>query len=152
MMLKQMKKNNLITTLALAMFTVYIVSGCKKIEDPLIIDEPITFILPDTNRISAKPGDDIPLTIQLTTDKAIDSFACQYQIDTTNHGFDPTVDIANDYFKVGFRDSMNLIVWDGVYHMPSDTFLDEGDVVRLVYTLEARQDIFYQKILRIDVK
>ena len=44
------------------------------------IEEPITFIRPDTNWVKLKRGDTLQYEVRYTTDRRIDSTTCKYNI------------------------------------------------------------------------
>lgn len=129
------------------------VASCKKDDPPTPITEPMTFVTPDTNRIRAQPLEVINLELQLTTDRIIDTLRGGFHIDTTNSNFDAAVDPTTSFLTTGFGpDSNNIETWTGTYTLPHDTIVGNGDVIRLLFTMEARNNLTYQKILRIDVR
>ena len=132
----------------------YFSNSCKKDTFPYDgINEPISFWWPDTNWIKLKEGDTIKPTIKLTTDRPIDSFTCMYNVSSKYHIFDPNVDLLEEvYTKRFYPDTNNLQTVEEVFQVPTDTNIVKTDVVRLVYTMYARNNLKYQKILRIDIK
>lgn len=132
----------------------YFSNSCQKETFPSDgINEPISFWWPDTNWIRLKEGDTIKPTIKLTTDRPIDSFTCMYNVSTKYHIFDPNVDLLEEvYTKRFYPDTNNLQTVEELFQIPNDTTVNKTDVVRLVYTMYARNNLKYQKILRIDIK
>lgn len=140
--------------LLLGLTVIYFSNSCKKDTFPSDgVNEPITFWWPDTNWISLKKGDTIKPTIKLTTDRPIDSFTCMSNVSSKFHVFDPTVDLLDEvYVKRFYPDTNNLQTVEEIFQVPNDTDIVKTNVLRLVYTMYARDNISYQKILRIDIK
>lgn len=132
----------------------YFSSSCKKDSFPFDgVNEPISFWWPDTNWVRLKKGDTLKTTIRLTTDRPIDSFTCMYSVSSQYHVFDPAVDpMVELYTKRFYPDTNNLQTVEEVFQIPNDTTVNKNDAIRLVYTMYARSNLRYQKILRIDVK
>lgn len=142
------------SVLILGISLVYFSNSCKKDTFPYDgVNEPISFWWPDTNWIKLREGDTITPTIRLTTDRPIDSFSCMYNVSSKYHVFDPAVDLMSEvYTKRFYPDTNNLQTVEEPFQIPNDTTIVKTDVVRLVYTMYARNNLSYQKILRIDIK
>lgn len=123
--------------------------GCKKSESTTYYGEPIAFVTPDTNWISATAGSTIPLTIALGVDKPIDSLEISYNVDSTNSGFnygDPTA----KYYTTKYTDKKNTQTFDGSFILPANA--TKNRVVRIVFDLYAQNNLRRYKVLRVDVK
>lgn len=149
--MKRMKKSYFfVLGLLLILFTSFL-NSCKKEDEETPIYEPIHFITPDTNWFSATQGEVIPLEIRLTTDRPIDTFFANYNIDSLHQGFDYLNDTSVNIISYSWSDSNNVQTYTGEFTVPSDTTLEKGDVVRLWFRMQA-EDLTYDKILRIDLK
>ena len=127
-----------------------LISACDDDTPPPIdVDEPITFVQPDTTVISAFAGDPVTYELLLVTDRAIDSLIGEVHVDSTGMNYNPATDTTTSFLRTGFADSSNIQEYTGVYQVPG--FVESFDVVRLIYTMNAGERT-YQKTLRINIK
>jgi hypothetical protein len=151
-----MKKNKAIVYLAAIIMVAmggFYLSACKKPTPSDGIKEPITFMIPDTNWIEKRMTDSIPIKVQFTTDRPIDSIAIYGNLDTLHYGFEPTVDpkflIVSKAF---YPDTNNIQVYEKTLTIPAVGSFGQGDVERLLFTMYARGNLTYSKIMRVDIK
>jgi hypothetical protein len=136
-------------------FVIFIfVYSCKKDTFPSDgINEPITFITPDTNWVKLKRGDVLQYKVRYTTDRRIDSTTCRYNISTKNHVFDATTDTVLPLYSIHYYpDTLNIQTDSASYKVPSDGTVNQTDVIRLIFDMYVKNGIHYQKTLRIDVR
>ena len=129
-------------------------TGCKKDTFPTDgIEEPITFIRPDTNWVKLKRGDTLQYEVRYTTDRRIDSTTCKYNISTKYHLFDATMDPVTQLYSFQYYPDTNNIQTDiTTFRVPNDSTINQTDVVRLIFDMYAKDGLHYQKTMRIDVK
>ncbi len=137
------------------LYLVFIVAtGCKKDTFPTDgITEPITFTTPDTNWINMKRGDMLTYNVRYTTDRRIDSTTCRYNLSTKYHVFDESVDPITQLYSIAYYpDTMNIQNDSATFTVPSDSTIQQTDVIRLIFDMYVKDGIHYQKTLRIDVR
>jgi hypothetical protein len=151
-----MKKNKAFVFLAAILMVVagsIYLSACKKTSTPDGIKEPITFMVPDTNWIEKKLSDSLPIKVQFTTDRPIDSIAIFANLDSLHYGFDPSADPKYLIVKKAFYpDTNNIQVYQSTLSIPAAGSFGQGDVARLIFTMYARGNLSYSKVMRIDIK
>ena len=130
------------------------VAGCKKDTFPSDgINEPITFIEPDTNWVKIKRGDVLTYKVRYTTDRRIDSITCKYNISTKNHVFNESVDPVYPLYSIHYYpDTLNIQTDSSTFKVPNDSTVNQTDVIRLLFVMYVKDNIQYQKTLRIDVR
>jgi hypothetical protein len=147
-----MRKFIAIASLAAVAALFFVLQSCKKDKFD-IVNEPITFVKPDTTRIRAKPGAVVPLEVKFTADRPIDFISGEVHWAQGGGSFTPGVDVTDSLFYFSFHpDSVtpnNKRTYTGTYTV-GDT-VQVFDVIRVLYKMKAGNKE-YEKQLRIDVR
>ncbi|MBP7478105.1 MAG: hypothetical protein KA797_06250 [Chitinophagales bacterium] len=124
------------------------IAGCSKEASNVYDGEPIAIIEPAQNPINSTAAGSVNYSLNITTDKNIDSVSLAYHIDSTGLGYNAG-DALNYDMSYKPTTLSNVMKIDGVFKMPSN--VKYGNVVRLVISMRAK-DRLYSKQLRIDVR
>ena len=167
-----MKKNSSFSKLILlASIAILTTISCNKNDDDKQVGtEAINFVVPDSTTIFANAGEVVDFTLYLAIDQAIDTIRGGYLIDTSmsiqSLSF---LDLQDIFFVEGFSDSLNVQTISGTFTMPSgvnDTIpfrqyfsgntnpfiAPDFDAVRIIFRMEAADNTFFEKQLKIIVK
>jgi hypothetical protein len=144
--------------------------ACNKIEDDKPIGtEAINFIVPDSTTIFANSGEVVNFTLYLAIDQPIDTIRGGYLIDTSRTIQSLSFqDMDSVFFVEGFSDSLNVQTISGTFTMPSGVndsipfrqyfsgntnpfIAPDFDAVRIIFRMEAADNSFFEKQLKIIV-
>lgn len=166
-----MKKINSLPHLTLfALIALFTFVACNKDgDDKPVGTEAINFVVPDSTTIFADAGEIVNFTLYLAIDQPIDTVRAAFLIDTAmmieSLSF---TDMDSIFFVEGFSDSLNVQTISGSFTMPlgvNDTIpfrqyfsgnttpfiAPDFDAVRIIFRMEAADNTFFEKQLKIIV-
>lgn len=155
----------------LALMAIITTIACNKNKDDNPVGtEAINFVVPDSTTIFANAGEVVDFTLYLAIDQAIDTIRGGYLIDTSmiiqSLSF---LDMDSVFFVQGFSDSLNVQTVSGTFTMPSGVndsipfrqyfsgntnpfIAPDFDAVRIIFRMEAADNTYFEKQLKIIVK
>lgn len=163
-----MKKQLFVVVSIISFLAMSVLVSCNKDEDENPVGvEPINFVQPDSTTIFANSGELVDFALYLALDQAIDTIRAGYLIDTSMMNMSLSLDDMDTIFYVqGFGDSLNVQSVASSFTLPSginDTMAfrpyfpgssnpyiaPSYDAVRVVFRLEAEDQSFYEKQLKV---